>query len=285
MIGQTLACPFCQGPFVIPYFTPPVSPPSPNGQQSQKDWSPSASPKEEIVSRDAITIGELLTFLRGLPDRPMTRRFPDGNHDQLPLGKFLIEHSGVAPESFVFASDKHFILKEARKQSGWVCLVFGCAFDHLQSLLLASERSVIAENDAHQVVDLLREIESHVEIGITRDEYAKLLSIRWLRIKDFAEKHRDAYPIFTSVIEGAFQNYRTALDIWIRGASTLPFQFTGGGFGLAAAAQGMALSMGLNSLVDAFNQSKQLSLEQRRAAEWAVGSKKIRIARCVLQPL
>lgn len=67
------------------------------------------------------------------------------------------------------------------------------------------------------------------------------------------------------------------------GSITLPLRFTGGGFGLAGAAQGMAVSIGLNSLVEAFNQSKEKSLEQRRAAEWAVGSKKIKIARSVLQ--
>ena len=271
-LGILLSCPLCNRPFLC------------NSNVQKSPSSETSKPlDEEILSRDAIKAGELLEFIHGLPERVVTCRFPDGSEHQVVFKKFVEEISAFDPGALAFTPNKHGVVQEVRKQSGWVCVKYGPAFEVLQSVLNSSESHIVGENDAHQVVKILREIESHVEIGISRDEYARLLSSRWLHVKDFADKHCGSYPIFVDVVQGAFQSYRNALDMWVQGANTLPFQFTGGGFGLSGAAQGMALSIGLNSLVGAYNQSKQKTLAERRAAEWAFGSKKIAIARSVLQ--
>lgn len=236
---------------------------------------------EEVFAGEWITVGDCLKFLIGLPDRALTRRFPDGSQDRYPCWTFVREISQLQPELALYTPNFRCILKRMRKLDGWVCLEYGCAFEQLEKDLLRTEMAVRDSKDARRIVEILRKIESTIEIGTSRDHFARQISTHWLSIKDFTEANSSQLPLFCALVQGIYQNYRTALDLWRQGAGHLPFQFSGGGFGFRGAVTGMAIAIGLNSLVGVYNQSKDASLQDRLVAEWAMASRKIAIARKV----
>ena len=92
-----------------------------------------------------------------------------------------------------------------------------------------------------------------VEIGIDRDFYTQCLANAWAESKHLLES--DIYPGFCYFANGAFANYRRALEIWRTQVASGP-AFIGGGFGVEGALEGMAVATVLNAAVSAASNAK-----------------------------
>lgn len=232
-----------------------------------------------ILERAGISVDEFLTFANGIPNHMMVRQFPDGTRDTFQLGRFVQEISNLDRKLILYTPNFQCILTRIHKSSGQLCLQYSCAFAFLEQQILTSEPLVASCSEAHRAMTILREIESILEIGTTREQYAAEMSARWLFIKDFVEQYSSRFPLYCQTVSGTYKNYSVALDIWRQGAGQFPMQFIGGGFGVVGAATGMAVSFGLNTLAGLFNKSKDSGLQQRLIAEWKVASRKIAVLR------
>lgn len=268
LVGQMVQCPSCHGQFQAAPSPPPV---------------PSLSSQEVILQNDEITVAQLLDFIRNLPDQTVTRRFSDGTEDTYPLGKFRAELQTFDPAAILYSPNYFFILQRARTKHGWLCLEYGCAFAYLATKIVRSELPVASDPDAQALVYAFREIEARTQMGIGCQEYCQLVASNSLRLRDFVDLKSATFPLFSALLNGIFTNYCNAASMWQQGAGGVPIQFSGGGFGLKGAAQGMAIGLGLNALVGAVNKSKQNSLNDRLIAEWAVASRKIRIGEQIMR--
>jgi hypothetical protein len=238
---------------------------------------------QQVITRAAIQVGELLDFIAALPDRPVVRRFPDRIEDTRQLAAYRDAIMAMNRNAFVVSENELFILQTARKQSGWLCLEFGSALPHVESHILKHEATVVHDADARQVVDAIRQIEARTEMGVGCEEYSQIMASNWLSIRDFVNYKANSYPVFVGLTKNIFENYCTALHLWRKGAGLVPIQFMGGGFGLKGAAEGMAIGLALNSLVGVVNNAKQASLNKRLADEWAVASKRIRVIERIMR--
>lgn len=238
---------------------------------------------EKVIEKDAITIGELFRFTEQLPDRDVAMNFCDGTSCSVPLCDIRSEFSSSESSEHVYDTTRAFVLNAIRTRDGWLCLEFGSSFEFMQSQILKYESAVAANKDAKLVVTSLRRIDSIVDLGITRDQLQTRLADGWLEAKDFASDYEADFPKFTALITGAYENYRVGLELWNEGAAEIPLEFTGGGFGLVGAAKGMAVGIGLQSLVNMFNNSQSRKLDDRLRGEFWYATQKIKVAHNVLR--
>lgn len=298
LAGKRFTCPNCNAAATVPFPEKGKSPriPPPSGVQTLgdmlDDWQaeteaefPLPAPiiaeaigePEDILEKEEISVGELLRFIKSLPNRNVVRRLPYVGEDQFYLlERFRKELERLDSKMIVMTPDGLGILKRAREKNGWLCLEYGCAFMHLADVIGKEEPQVAEDSEALKVASALRDIEARLEIGTSCEEYSRLLSSHWLQIRDFLSLKVGTYPLFTSLIKSIIQSYHEALVQWRQGAGLAPVQFFGGGFGFKGAVEGMAIGMCLNSIVGAMNQSRQNSLNSRLLATWSLAARKIR---------
>ena len=241
------------------------------------------SVEEQIFKRDAVRIGEFFQVTDGLPDREVAMKFSDGTSSVIPLGDIRSSFSSSESSDHVYDTTRAFILNIIRIQNGWLCLEFGSTFNFIQSEILQQESMVASNETARSVVKGLRRIDALVDLGITRNQLQTKLADEWLDAKDFACDYESNYPKFTSLIIGAYENYKVGLELWNEGAAEIPLEFYGGGFGLVGAAKGMAVGIGLQSIVNMFNNSQANKLEDRLRGEFWYASQKINVAHNVIR--
>ena len=251
-----------------------------------KDLFPDAKakpPDEFVVERDALTVGEFYSATNSLPNRDVVINYSDGTSTTLPLDQLRHALSQTPKQELIYDTTRAFVLTTLRSKDGWLCLEFGSSFDLLQAEIIRDESAIADNPDARAIVKTLRRIQSIVEVGITREQLQVQIADGWIDAKDFLDDFGERFPKFSELVSGTYDNYKLCLDLWNTGAPEIPFEFSGGGFGLVGAAQGMAVGIGLQSLVNVFNNRQGAKLNDRLQAEFWYAAQKTRVARNVIR--
>ena len=245
--------------------------------------STSIQPKEEFVlHREAITIGEFYSVAKSLPNRDVALRYSDGRSINRALDDLHWELSKFDDDDYYFDNSNVFVLTTIRCKGGWLCLEFSSTLDMIQNEILRDEKEVVSCTPAIAVVRHLRKIEAMIEMGTTRDQLQSTLAEGWLDAKEFSSQFGDRYPCFSKLITDIYGNYKLCLDMWAAGANEIPLAFSGGGFGISGAAKGMALGIGLQSIVDIFNNWQNSKLDDQLQAKLWYSSQMTQVANRVL---
>ncbi len=238
-----------------------------------------AAPEEVHHSQSGVKVGDCLSFLGDLPDRVLMMRLPNSNAVHSTVGVFRNAIRTLSALDIVYTADFTAILLTMRKHKGYACFEYGCAFEHLQDLILQSEALVRDCPKSREIVQVLRKVEAMTEVGTDCKTYERKLQAVWLPVKDYCESTR--FKQFSSLINGTFQNYQIALNNWRKGPSVLPLSFWGGGFGLRGAIEGIAAATALNAVVGFINAPLAQSFEDSLRIQWGFASRKIAVARRV----
>jgi len=233
---------------------------------------------EEVLEGDDITSEDLLDFIRGAPNRDVAIKFPDGSSYNKPIRLVWDEIVGNPSCGRVHTTDNACVVVNVRKQSGWICIEYGCGFEQLERLILRDEPSIVDDEKSKDVVHVFRDVGARIELGLNRDVYEQLISSNYLYLKDAVEFYTEAFPTFSSLIGGILQNHLNALEIWRQGPGEFGYTFSGGGFGLVGAAKGFATAVGLNAIAGAYNAHKSQKMSDILIAEWNWASRKVAIA-------
>lgn len=286
--GKNVVCPKCGAKSKVGSATaprlveaPPIQSPSRvSGLLSNSNDLPK---NEVVVERHAVTVGEFYSLTNGLPDRDVVFRYADGTSTNQQLGKLRKALSKTQLHETIYDDSKEFVLTALRMKDGWLCLEFSSSSDSLLAEILRDEAKVTENANARDIVRTLRKIEAIVEIGITRDQLQIHVAEGWIDVKDFLDDFGDRFPQFSELVAGAYDDYKSSLELWNRGASEIPLEISGGGFGLAGAATGMALGIGVQSMINAYNNSHNAKLEDRLRVELSRSARKTDVLHNVMR--
>ena len=266
--GTTFYCPSCletaERPINVPAKPPqkvPVKPPMP------------PVPVEDVLSKEAVTAGELRSWLSRCAGYPAAIRFSDGQSQSRTLDLLYEDIRNVGDNDPVFWIDEVFLLKTMRTQRGYICLEFGESAEYIIKQIQSYEREAARSRSVHVLVRRLLELEAEVEGGASINHFSSQLASMWICVKDFEREYPESQWILL-LAKGAFRHFRAAADTWLkRGGSGVAF--SGGGFGLKGAATGMAIGMGLNAIAGSMANSRNASLDSIAKAHWQVASVKL----------
>lgn len=139
------------------------------------------------------------------------------------------------------------------------------------------EETVADETEAAKIVQSLAGIASRLEIGIERTDYTRYLADAWATSTDWLSHHRGS--TFSYFAEGAFADYRKALDLWSKVDHQSSLSFFGGGFGVEGALEGIAIASVLNSIASSGPKSAAKKAWTEIHSLWADAAEKITVLR------
>lgn len=232
-----------------------------------------ATPKEQVLKKDAITAGELRSWLKNATQNPATIRCSDGASEKRSPGLVAQDIQSLDDQSVVFRRDELYLLTTLRQQEGWICLEFEESRKFLVNAIRQHEQRESKSPTVVSAVRRFRELEAEGEGGATVDHFSSRLSSTWICVKDMEREIPNGKWILF-LAKGVFQHLRTATDIWSQRGGP-GYSFIGGGFGLQAAATGMAIGAGLNAIADKFANSKNAAIDEAGLAHWLVARIKL----------
>jgi hypothetical protein len=242
--GKRVACPKCKCAFIVP-------PPALIDYRYH----------DADLSRYALTVSELRNICRYLPDREVVIQFP---YSTIKLSMQQVRDSlkGRVDDDFIYDQSTWHVISRAETIDGWLRLTFGWRywvyyFENGKQLGNALPPPVLEQIDS-----TLGLAYAHYQNGLTLDNALHHLPLLTY-VADVVSHRVKGNHCLARLLTDPVDLLRSAIDIWKIDPGYIHSRVVGGGFGIRAALNGMALASLANKIIDSQNRKTGESHMQR----------------------
>lgn len=215
------------------------------------------------VSSFAITSKAVREFIHDLPDRSIVVVFPYSTFN-LTMSQVKDSVSNLHEDDFIFDQSGWYVISKMESSNGWLRITFGWRFwIYANHYGFGSQfRQMIGPELCSLLDDEIGIAYATFQAGLTLDSLTRIMPGLHLCANRVQRKLPQNH-LACRLISDPIALLGSAIDVWRNDTGYVKTRFSGGGFGLKGAFEGMAIAHTLNSFIDSQNnKAKKAHLER-----------------------
>jgi len=205
------------------------------------------------VSSFAVRAKTLREFILDLPDRSVVVVFPYSTFN-LTMSQIKDSVSNLHAGDFVFDQSGWYVISKIETSKGWLRITFGWRYwIYANEFGFGSQfREIIGPELCSLLDDEIGIAYATFQAGLTLDSFMSIMPGLHL-CQDRVKRKLPGNHLAIRLVSDPIALLTSAIDVWRDDSGYVNTRFSGGGFGVKGAFQGMAIAHTVNAFIDSQN--------------------------------